>query len=107
MDRETNALRSVIGKRCGKRTPQFPPRLGGSSKTQKNTNTMIADTPELINGFRLLSLKGALKLEALGMKHSRGSVAPFVRSTIGSKTKDKTVLLAEFETYLRNAGILR
>jgi hypothetical protein len=68
---------------------------------------MIADTPELINGFRLLSLKGALKLEALGMKHSRGSVAPFVRSTIGSKTKDKTVLLAEFETYLRNAGILR
>jgi hypothetical protein len=52
-------------------------------------------------------LKGALKLESLGMKHSRGSVAPFVRSTIGSKTKDKTVLLAEFETYLRNAGILR
>jgi hypothetical protein len=84
-------------------------RLGWAvvQKPKKNTNTMIADTPELINGFRLLSLKGALKLEALGMKHSRGSVAPFVRSTIGSKTKDKTVLLAEFETYLRNAGILR
>jgi hypothetical protein len=68
---------------------------------------MIADTPELIDAYRLLSLKGALKLETLGMMHSRGSVAPTVRQILNSKTKNKSTLLAEFIQYLKAENILQ
>jgi len=36
------------------------------------TETQIADTTEAVNAFRILTLKAALKLEARGMRHSRG-----------------------------------
>jgi len=68
---------------------------------------MIADTPELINAYCLLSLKGALKLEALGLRHSRGSVASRVREVIKSKTKNKADLLAEFIDKLKAKGVLQ
>lgn len=68
---------------------------------------MIADTPELVNAYRLLSIKGALKLETLGLMHSRGSVAPTARQILNSKTKNKTALLAEFVQYLKEEGILQ
>jgi len=68
---------------------------------------MTADTPELINAYRLLSLKGALKLETFGLTHSRGSVAEIVRGILGSKTKNKSALLAEFIQYLKAENILQ
>ena len=68
---------------------------------------MIADTPELVNAYRLLSIKGALKLETLGLTHSRGSIAPTVRQILGSKTKNKTALLAEFIQHLKAENILQ
>jgi hypothetical protein len=68
---------------------------------------MIADTPELVNAYRLLSLKGALKLETFGLTHSRGSVAAIVREILGSKTKNKPALLAEFIQYLKDENILQ
>jgi len=68
---------------------------------------MIADTPELVNAYRLLSIKGALKLETFGMMHSRGSVAPKVRQILNSKTKNKSALLAEFIQYLKAENILQ
>ena len=61
---------------------------------------MIADTPETINLHRLLSMKAGLRLECLGLRHSRGSVASLVRAEIGSKTKDKVALLDELKEYI-------
>jgi hypothetical protein len=76
--------------------------------TATHTHThMIADTPQLVDAYRLLTIKGALKLETLGMMHSRGSVAPTVREMLGSKTKNKSALLAELTQYLRDQGILQ
>lgn len=63
---------------------------------------MILTTPQDIFTYRLVALKSALKLETLGMKNSRGSVAQTVRKLLGSKTKDKKKLLLEFTTYLEN-----
>jgi len=68
---------------------------------------MIADTPELIDAYCLLTMKGALKLETLGMMHSRGSIAPKVRQILNSKTKNKSALLAEFIQYLKAENILQ
>ncbi len=65
----------------------------------------IIDTPQGIARFRLLQLKFALKLESLGMKHSSGrSVTPIVRDIIGSKTRDKKLLLNEFTDYVNRLG---
>lgn len=60
------------------------------------------DKPELISLARLCTLKAALRIEAMtGLRHSRiGSVAPDVRKLIGSKTKDKKVLLAELIAFI-------
>ena len=64
-----------------------------------NTTTVF-DTPESINTFHLLSIKYALKLESLGLRHSQGSVAKRVREMIGSKTRNKQELLAEYVGWL-------
>lgn len=61
---------------------------------------IVLDTPAGIQAFHLLSIKSALKLEAIGLKHSRGSVAQKVRGMIGSKTRNKVALLAEYEAWL-------
>lgn len=68
--------------------------------TTIDSGTMI-NTPEGINAFHLLSIKYALKLEAIGLRHSRGSVAKMVRGMIGSKTRDKKTLLGEYENWLQ------
>jgi hypothetical protein len=67
---------------------------------------MIIDSPELINAYRLLAMKGALKLETLGLRHSQGSIAPAIRQLLNSKTRSKTVLLGEFISHLKDLGIL-
>lgn len=71
---------------------------------------IVCDTPETINAYHLLAMKGALKLESIGLRHSRGSVAKLVRATLKAKGKkapaNKTALLAEFEAYLREIGVL-
>jgi hypothetical protein len=68
--------------------------------------TTIADTTEKIAGYQLLTFKAMLKLESLGMKHSKGSVAPTIRQMIGSKTRDKKALLAEYVNFLKSHGFL-
>lgn len=68
---------------------------------------MIANTPHDIFVFKLLALKGALKLESLGLRHSSGkSVAPQIRYLIGSRTKNKKALLDQYVTFLQNQSIL-
>lgn len=63
-------------------------------------DAIILDTPSAISAFHLLSIKYALKMEAIGLKHSRGSVAKMVRGMIGSKTRNKKELFAEYEAWL-------
>lgn len=49
--------------------------------------------------FRLLSLRGALKLEILGLKHSRGSIYAAVKREFGFKGNKKKVL-AQLEQHI-------
>lgn len=68
---------------------------------------LIADNPSDINAFRLLALKGALKLESKGLKMSRGrSALSVVKAEFGFKGNAATVL-PQFEALLREKGILR
>lgn len=73
--------------------------------------SVIADTPEKIEAFRLLALKGALKLETKGLQMSRGRKASvMVRDYLKSKGQktpsNKIELLGLFEQYLHANGIL-
>lgn len=58
--------------------------------------------------FRLLSLRGALKLEAVGMKRSRGpSALAIVRKETGLKARTARDMLPRYEQWLRTEGYLR
>lgn len=48
---------------------------------------MMLNTPTQINGFRFISLKGQLKLEALGMKSSGGPLRPRLAQEFGLKPR--------------------
>jgi hypothetical protein len=74
-------------------------------------NTVIADTPEKIQAFRLLALKGALKLETKGLQMSRGVRASVMARDVLAKAgkpapANKVKLLAAFESHLREIGVL-
>ena len=53
---------------------------------------IIADTPEKIALFRLIALKGALKMECLGMTRRGRSVYSIVKEEYGFKGNKKSVL---------------
>lgn len=66
---------------------------------------IIADTPEKINAFRLLALKGALKLETLGMKSRGYSAYKVIKEEFGFKgNKQKVYDL--YVQHLKDLGIL-
>jgi len=69
-------------------------------------SAVTLDRPNQIEAFRLLALKGALKLETVGLK-SRYHVADQIRGIIGSTTKNKQRLLDEYIVWLTDNGILR
>ena len=52
----------------------------------------ILNTPEQIEQYRLLTLYHALKLETLGLKHSRGSVYALVKKEFSLKGSKASVL---------------
>jgi hypothetical protein len=66
---------------------------------------MIADTPEKINAFRLLSLKGALKLETVGMKRRGKSALSIVKEEFGFKGNTQKVY-DQYVSHLKEIGIL-
>ena len=71
-----------------------------------NTDTgFTASTPEQIEAYRLLALKGALKLEALGMKRRGASALSVVRS-MGIRARTAKAALPIYEGHLRELGIL-
>jgi len=77
----------------------------------QSQGAIVIDTTEGINAFRLLAIKSGLKLETKGMKLSRGTACSVHARTVlkeaGKKAPaNKTALLAEFETHLREIGVL-
>lgn len=54
--------------------------------------TIVADTPEAIDRFRLVALKGALKMEVFGMKRRGQSVYSIVKQEFGFKGNKASVL---------------
>ena len=68
---------------------------------------MNADTPDSIRAFQLLALKGALKLESLGMHRSHGPSALAMVKMLGIKARTAKAALPLFEAKLKAEGILR
>jgi len=66
---------------------------------------IIADTPDKINAFRLLSLKGALKLETVGLKRRGKSALSIVKEEFGFKGNVHKVY-DQYVAYLKEVGIL-
>ena len=54
--------------------------------------TLVLDTPEAINGFRVRSLRSALKLEILGMTRRGVSAYRMVKEEFGFKGSKQKVL---------------
>ena len=54
--------------------------------------TQVFDTPEAINIFRLLALRGALKLEIVGMKKRGQSAYSIIKQEFGFKGSKEKVL---------------
>ena len=53
--------------------------------------TIVLSGSEQITRFRLITLRTALKLELLGMKHSRGSVYALIKKEFGLKGSKQKV----------------
>jgi hypothetical protein len=53
---------------------------------------LVADTPEKVELFRLLALRGSVYLETKGMENSRGSVTQRVKNEFGFKGRKLKVL---------------
>ncbi len=60
---------------------------------------VILKEPNQIAMYRLLALKGALKLEIKGLKHSQGSVYALVKKEFGFKGNKQRVL-AQLEEHI-------
>lgn len=67
-------------------------------------NMIVADTPEKIDVFRLLALKGALTLEVIGLK-GRFNAYKIVKEEFGFKG-NKEKVLGLFVQHLKDIGVL-
>ncbi len=76
--------------------------MANGIEVTENGNIVI--TGEGIEIYRLLALRGALKLEVLGMK-GRVNAFKMVKELTGLKGT-KAAVLAAYENLLREAGIL-
>lgn len=68
---------------------------------------LVLTKPNEIRMFRLLALRSALKLELLGMKHSKGSVYTRVKREFGLRGNKKSVYtqFCEFVEQEKSANI--
>jgi hypothetical protein len=66
----------------------------------------VADTPTKIEAYRLLALKGALKLECKGMRRSRGESAYAIVKREFDLRGSREAVLHDFEELLRDRGVL-
>jgi len=56
------------------------------------SNLIVADTPNKIEMYRLLSLKGALRLEIVGLKRRGRSAYALIKDEFGFKGNREKVL---------------
>ena len=68
--------------------------------------TIALTTPAQIDAFRLLALRGALKLESVGLKRRGPSALTLVKKETGIKARTAKDALPLFEAHLRGLGIL-
>jgi len=68
--------------------------------------TIAFTTPAQIDAFRLLTLRGALKLESVGLKRRGPSALTLVKKETGIKARTAKEALPLFEAHLRGLGIL-
>ena len=70
--------------------------------------TIILDTPEAINAYRLLALKGALKLEIAGMQFKGGRLSAYrtIKEEFGFKGNKQSVY-DQYVAYLTEIGVLK
>ena len=67
---------------------------------------IICNTPEKIKAYRLLALKGALKLELAGLKARRGfSAFKTIKNEFGFKGNKQSVF-NQYVAHLTNIGVL-
>ena len=57
-----------------------------------HTMGIMLTTPEQIEQYRLLTMYQMLKMETLGLKHSRGSVYALIKKQYGLKGNKQSVL---------------
>ena len=69
-------------------------------------SAIVLDAPAQINAFRLLSLRGALKLESVGLKRRGPSALTLVKKETGIKARTAKDALPLFEALLRETGVL-
>jgi hypothetical protein len=67
--------------------------------------TIICDTPDSIQAYRLLAMRSALKLEVVGLKRRGPSMLSIVKREFGFKGNAKSVS-EQFANYLREQKIL-
>ena len=66
---------------------------------------IICKTPESINAFRLLALKGAMKMEVIGMKKRGQSAFSMIKQEFGFKGNKQSVY-DQYVTHLKTIGVL-
>jgi hypothetical protein len=67
---------------------------------------IVITSPENIAAYRLLAIKGALKLESLGMKASGPSALSVVKKEFGIKARTAKEALPLYIVILKEKGIL-
>ncbi len=67
----------------------------------------IVATGDGIKVFQLLALKGALKMEAIGMKRRGNSALSIVKSMTGLKARTAEDMVPKYDGWLQAQGILQ
>jgi hypothetical protein len=67
----------------------------------------IVATGEGIKVFQLLALRGALKMEAIGMKRRGKSALSIVKAQTGLKARTAEDMVPKYEDWLRAQGLLQ
>lgn len=67
----------------------------------------IVATGEGIKVFQLLALRGALKMEAIGMKRRGKSALSIVKSMTGLKARTAEDMVPKYDGWLQAQGILQ
>jgi hypothetical protein len=60
----------------------------------------VIDNPESLNMYRLLALKGALKMEVYGMRRRGASAFSIIKKETGLKARSAKELLPLYEDWL-------